>query len=160
MVTIRVSTTIAAPIERCFDLSRSIDLHIASTEASGEKAVAGVTSGLIGLGQEVTWNARHFGVSQLLTSRITAFERPTFFQDRMVRGSFKELVHDHFFEANAAGTIMKDVLEFTAPLGILGWLAERLFLQRYMESLLKGRNRVIKEVAESGRWKDFLGQGA
>jgi ligand-binding SRPBCC domain-containing protein len=82
-------TLIHAPLERCFDLSRSIDLHKVSTARTGEQAIAGVTSGLIGLGEEVSWRARHFGVWQQMTSRITAFDRPAYFQDTMVRGAFR-----------------------------------------------------------------------
>src|SRR5262245_31855607 len=98
MPTIELITIIAAPVERTFDLSRSIDLHTESTSATGERAVGGATSGLTGPGQEVTWRARHFGVWQSLTSRIVAFDRPAHFRDSMVRGAFRRFDHDHFFE--------------------------------------------------------------
>src|SRR5688572_21901947 len=86
MPLIELNTFIAAPAERVFDLSRSIELHTDSTSRTGERAIGGVTAGLIGAGQEVTWRARHFGVWQSLTVRITAFHRPTHFADAMVRG--------------------------------------------------------------------------
>src|SRR3954447_25672503 len=98
MYTIRVMTNIAAPAGRCFDLARSVEAHVQSTSASGERVVAGRGSGLLELGGEVTWEGRHFGVRQRLTSAITRYERPEFFQDRMVRGAFKSLEHDHVFE--------------------------------------------------------------
>jgi hypothetical protein len=66
---IELNTTIAAPIERVFDLSRSIDLHANSASGTSEQAIAGVTSGLIEIGQEVTWRARHFGIWQTLRKR-------------------------------------------------------------------------------------------
>ena len=156
MSVIRLSTIIHAPIERCFDLSRSVDLHVASTGSSGERAVAGVMSGLLGMGEQVTWSARHFGVRQRLTSRITAFERPRYFQDSMVRGPFKKLVHDHRFQWKDGVTVMTDAFDFEAPLGGLGALIEWLLLKRYMTRLLEERNRVVKETAESERWRDFL----
>ena len=157
MARIEVVTTIAAPRDRCFDLARSVDLHTRSTAASGETAVAGRTRGLLELGEEVTWRARHFGVWQTLTSRITAYERPAYFRDSMVRGAFARLDHDHRFTADArGGTTMTDVFEYAAPLGALGRMAEALVLTRYLRRLLEARNREIKAVAESDAWRQFL----
>lgn len=119
MPVIELTIEVCAPIERAFDLSRSIELHMASTYHTGERAVAGVTSGLMALGQEVTWRARHFGLWQHLTSRITAFERPIHFRDSMVRGAFRRFDHDHFFTQRGDITIMRDLFDFQSPLGIL-----------------------------------------
>ena len=97
MVTLEETTRIRAPIERCFDLARSVEVHLAGNVHSGESAVAtgGVTSGLIGLGQRVTWRAKHFGFWHNLTSEITAMDRPASFQDTMVSGIFQFMQHDH-----------------------------------------------------------------
>ena len=157
MPVIELTTGIAAPIGRVFDLARSIDLHTDSTAGTGERAVGGVTSGLIGPGQEVTWRARHFGVWQSLTVRVTAFERPVHFANAMLRGAFRRMEHHHWFEPSAGGTIMRDVFTFESPLGILGRIADFLFLARYMRSFLIARNRVIKAAAESGAWERYLG---
>jgi len=145
---IELLTQINAPIEKVFDLSRSIDLHIESTKQTGERAIAGHTSGLIGLGETVTWRARHFGIWQNLTSKITAYDYPTFFADEMVSGAFKSFRHEHHFTMVDGYTVMKDVFAFESPLGILGKLANRLVLKRYLTRLLKERNRVIKATAE------------
>jgi ligand-binding SRPBCC domain-containing protein len=157
MVSIEESIRIAAPIERCFDLSRSIEVHLLGTESSGEQAVGGVTKGLIGPGQFVRWRARHLGVRQHLTSKITQYDRPHHFQDTMIQGAFKFMQHDHFFRSlSPDATEMKDRFIFAAPLPILGPLAERLFLRRYMTTLLRERNKVLRSVAESKRWHEFL----
>ena len=152
-------TRIAAPRPRVFDLARSIDLHVDSTGGSDERAVAGVTRGLISGGQEVTWEARHFGVRQRFTSRITAFEAPRHFQDSMVRGAFATFVHDHVFEdAPGGATDMIDRLVFTAPLGPLGRLVDRAILGPYLARFLDARNAVIRRVAESSDdWRKYLG---
>jgi ligand-binding SRPBCC domain-containing protein len=154
MVRIELVTNIAAPIERCFDLSRSIDLHMASTDWTGERAVAGVTSGLIGLDQEVTWQGRHFGLRIQHTSRITSFDRPWYFQDCMVQGAFRSFCHDHYFENIPGETRMRDLMVFEAPFRLLG-LVESV-LERHMRSLLDRRNRFIKRIAVSEGWQDFL----
>lgn len=149
-------TLIQAPPERCFDLSRSIDLHVASMRQTGEEAVGEARSGLLGLGEEVTWSARHFGVRQTLTSRITAFDRPGHFRDSMVRGAFRRFDHDHFFAARDGGTEMRDVFDFESPLGPLGRIADVLVLEGYLRRLLERRNEEIKRFAESGAWRDVL----
>jgi len=155
MPTIYLTIEINAPIERCFDLSRSIDLHTLSTSHTNEKAIAGVTSGLIGLNEEVTWRARHFGIYQELTSRITGFQAPVFFEDTMVKGAFKKIEHKHFFEVQGSKTIMKDEFRFEAPLGILGKLSH-IVLVPYLKNFLIKRNKMIKDVAESNQWKQLL----
>ncbi len=156
MPVIELRTEITAPIERVFDLSRSIDLHVASTAHTGERAIAGVTSGLIGLGEEVTWRAKHFGLWQELSSRIVAFDRPRHFRDSMIRGAFARFDHDHLFEERGVMTLMIDRFDFDAPLSFLGRIASHLVLTRYMRALLVERNRVIRVTAESEDWKRFL----
>ena len=117
MITIRLSTHIAAPPERVFDLTRSIDLHTHSLDWTREEPVAGRMSGLIGLDETVTWCARHLGVRQRLTSRISAYDRPVYFQDVMVRGAFAWMEHDHWFDATPdGGTVLRDDFRFAAPL--------------------------------------------
>lgn len=157
MARIELTTRIAAPVERCFDLSRSVDLHLHSTSRSDEVAIAGRRSGLLEAGEEVTWRAKHLGIRQTLSTRITAYDRPRHFRDSMVRGAFARFDHDHVFEDDGhGGTLMRDVFDFDAPLGPLGWLAERIFLTGYMRRFLEARNRTIREVAESDDWKRFL----
>lgn len=156
MPVLLLTTEIRAPIERVFDLSLSIDLHMDSTAHTGEQAVAGVTSGLIGLGEEVTWRARHFGVWQTLTTRITQYDRPTHFRDAMVRGAFRRFDHDHFFSQEGAVTTMRDAFDYDSPLGILGRLADLVVLERYMRRLLVTRNDVIKRAAETETWRRYI----
>jgi len=151
MSKLELSILINAPIERVFDLSRSIDLHVESTKHTGEKAIAGRTSGLIGFGETVTWRAKHLGIWQTLSSKITEFDYPNHFTDEMVEGAFKSIKHKHLFYAVDGKTLMKDIFVFVSPFGIPGKLANFLFLTSYMKRLLEERNGVIKEAAESDR---------
>ena len=156
MPKIELQTEIKAEKKIVFDLSRSIDLHQLSTAKTEEQAIAGKTSGLIGLDESVTWRAKHFGIYQNLTSKITEFESPNYFVDEMLKGAFKSFKHEHHFTEIKGGTVMKDIFVYTSPFGILGKLADTLFLEKYMTDLLLERNRVIKEVAESEKWKSIL----
>ena len=156
MAIIRVEIDISAPPPVCFDLARSVDAHVESARTTGERAVGGVTSGLLNLGDEVTWRAKHFGVTQELTSRIVAFDRPHHFRDEMVRGAFRRLVHDHQFQPVPSGTRMIDVFDFTAPMGFLGSIAERLVLTSYLRRFLVDRAHALKQLAESGAGTRFI----
>lgn len=156
MPRIELKTEIKADINIVFDLSRSIDLHKISTEQTNEEAIAGKTSGLIGVDESVTWRAKHFGVYQKLTSKITEYDRPKYFTDEMVKGAFSEFKHEHHFSELNEITLMIDFFEYKAPFGVLGKIADKLFLKKYMTELLTERNRIVKEFAESGKWKQLL----
>jgi len=156
MASIELETQIDAPIERVFDLARSIDAHMASTEGSNERAVAGRTTGLIEDGETVTWEAKHFGVKQRLSVRVTRFERPHLFGDEMISGAFSSMHHTHRFTKSGEGTLMKDEFHFTAPFGIFGRLAECLFLTSYMRRFLTKRASELKSMAESEEWRSYL----
>ena len=149
MQSITIDTWIDAPIERCFDAARDLDLHVASIPGTNERAIGGKLTGLIGADEEVTWRARHFFVTQELTSRITRFDPPHHFRDEMQRGAFKSFVHDHFFVRENGRTKMTDHLLFAAPLGILGRIAEVVVLRRYLNRMLTHRAHVIARAAES-----------
>ena len=138
------------PLMLFFDLSRSIDFHQITTAQTNEKAIAGKTSGLIEFNETVTWKARHFGIYQTLTSKITAFDRPYLFVDEQVKGAFKSFRHEHRFEAVDGKTQMTDLFKYHSPMGIIGQLADLLFLKTYMLNFLVKRQKITKAYAESG----------
>ncbi len=156
MALIELVTQIDAPIERVFDLARSINAHMASTEGSNERAVAGRTTGLIEDGETVTWEAKHFGVKQRLSVRVTKFDRPHLFGDEMISGAFSSMHHTHRFTQSGEGTLMKDEFHFTAPFGFFGSFAECLFLTCYMRRFLTRRAAELKSMAESEEWRSYL----
>jgi ligand-binding SRPBCC domain-containing protein len=157
MPTIHLETRIrTSDIHRVFDLVRSIDLHIITTAKTNERAIAGKTSGLISLGETVTWRAKHLGFTQELTSIITDFDPPTFFADEMKEGIFHSFRHEHHLSQENEHVIIRDIFTYTSPLGWLGRLADFLFLKKYMKTLLEERNQIIKEYAETEKWKQVL----
>ncbi|MDP4148227.1 MAG: SRPBCC family protein [Bacteroidota bacterium] len=156
MPTIHLTTFIAAPAERVFDLCRSIEMHRKSMAHTREEAIAGTTNGLIGLDETVTWKARHLLKTRMLKSKITAMNRPHSFTDEMVTGDFKSLKHEHHFKAIGNGTLLIDLFRFESPYGGIGRLVNKLFLARYLKKMLEQRNQAIKEYAESDKWKFVL----
>ncbi len=156
MPTIHLTTFIAAPPQRVFDLSRSIDLHKKTMQSYGEEAVGGTRMGLIQLDESVTWQARHLGKKRLLKSRITAMKAPDSFTDEMQEGDFKSLRHEHHFKAIENGTLMIDFIHYEVPYGFAGKLVDRFYLNKYLTRLIEQRNLSIKTHAESSQWKRFL----
>jgi ligand-binding SRPBCC domain-containing protein len=156
VATVEVRTRIRAPIGRCFDLARSVDLHLATAHRTGERAVGGVTAGLLDAGDAVTWRARHLGRWYELTVRITAFDAPTFFRDEQVRGPFARFRHDHRFRAEGGETVMTDALDVAAPLGPLGAAVTRLVLVPHLRRFVAARAQALRAVAESEDWRRYV----
>jgi len=149
MITVVVETDIAATPERCFDLARDLDVHCRTTKWTQERIIHGPAGRLIELGDTVTFQARHFGVRQNLTAKIVAMDRPRRFEDEMVSGAFQSLKHIHEFEPSGNHTKMRDTLILAAPFGLIGRVAERLFLGEYMRRFLQRRNTEMKRIAET-----------
>ena len=156
MAHIHLTTFIKAPAKRVFDLSRSISLHKISTAHTKEKAIAGVTSGLISKGETVTWQAKHLFKIRQFTSKIMEMQPPLFFEDEMIRGDFKTFTHQHHFKQTDNGTIMIDLIDFESPYGALGKAVNKIYLKKYIENLLAKRNKVIKEYAETEKWRAII----
>jgi ligand-binding SRPBCC domain-containing protein len=156
MATVHLTTFIKASQQIVFDCSRSITLHKTSMQHTNERAIDGVTSGLIGLHETVTWRARHLFKDRLLQVKITAMQSPVYFKDEMVKGDFKSMQHEHHFKPVENGTIMIDVMHFSSPHGMMGKLLDKFFLTNYMRQLLAQRNEVIKQYAESNKWKAIM----
>jgi ligand-binding SRPBCC domain-containing protein len=140
---VELTTNLLATPEHAFDVSLDVDVHTSSMSASGESAIAGVMRGGMKLGDQVTWRARHFGLWWRMTSRITEFDRPHRFVDEQVKGPFARFRHEHVFELTGEGTSMLDRIEFAAPFGPVGWVAEQLVLRRYLVKLIEMRNAHI-----------------
>jgi len=156
MPKIVTTTEVNAPIEIAFDLSRSIEFHAYTQNHRNEVAVKGKTSGLINLGETVTWRAKHFGISQKLSVEITKFDRPYSFRDTMINGAFKRFDHDHIFEQHNGLVKITDIFEYESPLLFIGKFFDFLILKKYMANFSVQRNEAIKRVLESNKWKDFL----
>ena len=149
MTTIRLITKIKAPIQTVFDLARDIDVHQECASASKEKAIAGITSGVIGLGETVTWRGKHFGFYLNHKSKITEMEYPAYFVDEMEHGHFKSFRHEHTFVSNKETTVMIDHLEYETPMGIVGKGFDKWLLEQHLTQFLLNRNNALKNLAEN-----------
>src|SRR5689334_21768353 len=156
MPLIHLTTFIAAPRERVFDLSRSVSVHRHSMKHKEEQVIAGPPSGLLQKGDEVTWQAKHVFKKRTLQTRMIEMNSPEFFCNEQAVGDFQMMQHEHYFKAIENGTIMIDQFRYESPFGGVGKFLNTIYLHRYMTSLLKHRNEVIKSIAEGQQWKQFL----
>lgn len=153
---IHLTTFIAAPHDRVFDLSRSVRLHKESMERYKETAIEGTMSGMMELGDTVTWKARHFFKDRILKIKITGYKKPDYFIDEQVHGDFSMLKHEHYFKPIQNGTLMIDQFHYETGRGVLGKVLNRLYLEQYMTRLLNERNEMIKRLAEGNQWQQFI----
>jgi|SRR5437773_11290952 len=156
MPLIHLTTFIEAPVERVFDLSRNVELHKESMRQHKDEAVAGTRFGLIGRDETVTWKGKHLFKTRILRVRMTDMQKPSLFVDEQIDGSFKLMKHEHHFKPCDNGTIMIDLFHFESPYGTMGKLLNSFYLTRYLKKLLQQRNKVIKEYAESNKWRRLL----
>ena len=148
MTTIKLVTVINASAEKCFNVSRDIQIHELSAKGTNEKAIAGKISGLCELNDEITWQAKHFGIRQKLTVKISKIDPPSFFEDIMLKGAFKSMRHEHHFTKINDNTEMTDIFIYEVPFGILGVLFDKIILKKYMTNFLLIRNSTIKQISE------------
>jgi ligand-binding SRPBCC domain-containing protein len=159
MEIIRLGTWIDAPVERCFLLSLSVDLHAASARSTQENAIVGTAEGTIGEGDKLTFKGRHFGVHWRHTSVIEKLRPHSYYRDVMISGPFQHFEHDHHFAPMDDGTRMRDEIRFSSSGGLLGQLRTRMFLRKQLRAFLMERNAMIKRLAESEDWHKYLGRG-
>ena len=149
MARIELEMLVQAPPAACYALALNVQAHLDSTRLTGERVLAGPASGQLQLGNVVTWEARHFGIRQRLTVKITAAMPPYYFRDELVRGAFKTLLHEHYFDVVEGGTRMRDVFEFSSPFGFVGRWVDKLFLTQYLTRFLKARNEILRHQLEA-----------
>ncbi|WP_395044686.1 cell division protein [Flavobacterium sp.] len=149
MTTINLITKINAPKKIVFDLSRNIDIHLNSARQTNEKAIEGVTSGLININETVTWRGKHFGFYLTHKSRMTAMDFYDYFVDEMEKGKFKSFKHEHSFIEKDGKTVMIDNLNYETPFGVFGKLFDKIILKKYLTNFILQRNRILKDLAEN-----------
>lgn len=149
-------THIQAPAERVFDLARSVQVHLATSQETGGATVESQQTNLLEEGDEVTWTGKHLGFEQTLTLKFSQMKRPDAFVGKMMQGAFLRLHHRYFFETGEKGTVMKDEFDYASRRGLLGVALDNIFLTAYLRSFLAKRNKALKQIAESERWQEFL----
>jgi hypothetical protein len=153
---IEFNTHIKAPIERCFDLTRSIDFHKLSINPVKEESVAGCTSGLIGPNQHALMQSRLWGLRFSTELKITKFNPPFFLSYEIADSNFHSAVHDYYFYDISEETVMVNHFYYKPKWGLIGELINILFLEKYISRIITKRNDLLREYAETEKWRKIL----
>lgn len=159
MPTVRLTTRIDAPVERCFDLYRSVSLHVDSYKHAHERAVGAITSGLVGPGDVAAFRMRAFGFPYRMSVVVAEYDPPHHFRDSQTEGFFLRADHDHHFAVDGGATLVTDVFDYTPRFASFGRLLDRLMVARYVRWTISQKNSNVKRVAESGEWSRYLASG-
>ena len=105
--------------------------------------------------QTVTWRGSSFIGTRTYQNLVEVWRPYSYFRDIMISGPFNAYEHEHHFAPMNDGTRIRDEVRFTASRGLLGPLTESL-LERKVVAYLQKRNALIKQVAESDEWHQYL----
>lgn len=156
MPSIHITTFIAAPIERVFDLSRNLTIYKVFMQNRKETFSSGAASNLIAHGETLTFHARHFGKTRLVTTRVIDLKKPSSFVHEQVKGDLVHFKHEQHFKSVENGTIMIDLIDFESPRDVIGKVIGKLYMKSYLEQFMNTRNKLIQQYAESEKWRAVL----
>lgn len=95
------------------------------------------------VGTRIEYHLRLVGVPIQWTTRIEDYAPPHRFVDSQLCGPYQHWVHLHTFSADADGTLMRDVVDYDIPYGMIGTLAQKLFVARMLERIFDYRREAI-----------------
>jgi len=109
----------------------------------------GGENGLAGVGSEIEISVRlapPLPFRGRWLARITEFEVGKYFRDVQVRGPFKLWDHRHSFQASAAGTVIRDTVQYEVGWGKLGDGANAIFVRRALEKMFAHRHAAAERL--------------
>jgi ligand-binding SRPBCC domain-containing protein len=120
-----------------------------------ERMEVAETAGSLAPGSRVVLRGR-LGVFPIRWVAIhTEYDPPHLFADRQQSGPFAWWYHRHQFRDDGhGGTILRDEVEYEAPLGAIGrWLGGSL-IRRKLERMFDYRHETTRRLVESGKWTE------
>ncbi|MEP7257158.1 MAG: cell division protein [Flavitalea sp.] len=153
MPNLHLTTFVAAPVGRVFDLSRNLAVCKYVFHSRKEIFTSGAGSTLLVSGETATITAKHAGKTRSCMLRLTDLRKPLLFVEEQVKGDMQHFRHEHHFKEVNNGTIMIDMIEFGMPRDIIGKLLAKIYLAKYIEELVLKRHEAIKLYAETERWR-------
>ncbi|MEO8583766.1 MAG: cell division protein [Flavitalea sp.] len=156
MPKIHLTTFIAAPVERVFDLARNLAVYKYVFNSRKETFSAASGTNLLGKDETISILAKHAGKTRLSTLKITSLQKPLIFTEEQIKGDLESYRHEHHFKSVQNGTIIIDLIEFGNPRDLIGKYLGRFYLKNYLEEIVKKRNDVIRNYAETEKWRAVL----
>ena len=102
--------------------------------------------GPLSSGSHVVHRIRWFRIPLKWTTVIESFDPPNSFVDVQVKGPYRSWRHEHTFEERGEQTLMRDVVQYELPFGILGSAAHRLVVARQLKRIFDYRGRRIRRL--------------
>ena len=156
MPSLHLTSFIAAPVERVFDLSRHLALYKLLFQNRKEKFTSGAGSNMLNNGETLSIVVTKAGRSRMSMIKITSLQRPVSFVEEQVKGDLENFKHEHHFKPIENGTIIIDLVQYGMPRDLLGRIFGKLYFRKYMEELVHKRNELIRSYAETEKWRAVL----
>lgn len=154
---IHITTFIKAPVDRVFDLCRNTTIYRKALHGGNETLSASASDVLVKEGDTVTLSAKHLGKVRALTARVIELSKHEKFVEEQVKGDLKSFRHEHYFKPVENGTIVIDMVKMEEPRDAVGGFLGKWFMKKYFEKILHKRNELVKQYAESDKWRTIMG---
>lgn len=82
-------------------------------------------------------------------TEITTIKNEYYFIDEQRIGPYRLWHHEHHFESNNKGVIMKDIVSYKIPLGFIGHLIHALFIKSKLKYIFNYRMKVLPDILKS-----------
>ena len=79
-------------------------------------------------------------------TEITHVKEKKFFVDEQRLGPYKIWHHEHHFEETEDGVLMKDIVTYAPPFGVIGSFANSLFIRRKVNQIFDYREKVLERI--------------
>jgi ligand-binding SRPBCC domain-containing protein len=156
MASIHLTTFIAAPIERVFDLSRHLAIYKQVFQSRKAEFRSGAASSLLSPGETISVLGKIAGKNRMTMLKLTKLQRPLSFTEEQVKGDLESYKHEHHFKPAQNGTIVIDILEYGPPRDMIGRIVARIRMKKYLEEFIGKRNETIRNYAETEKWRAVL----
>jgi ligand-binding SRPBCC domain-containing protein len=153
MPSIHLTSFITAPRERVYDLTRNISVYKKLFDKRKEEFKYSSTSRLLENGESIVIVAKHLGKRRAVSLQLSDVDKSNSFRFTMSKGDLTNYSHLHHFKSADNGTFLIDMVEFGCPVDFTGRLLGRFYFRKYLETLMHERNAIIKDFAETEKWK-------
>lgn len=139
---------IPAPLDAVWDfISSPVNLKLIAPPQMGFEIVTQSLPDRMMAGMIIEYRVKPMaGIPTTWVTEITQVRDKEYFIDVQQVGPFAFWHHQHILEQQENGVLMTDIISYKPPLGLLGSLANLLFVRRQLESIFTHRKRAIENI--------------
>ena len=86
------------------------------------------------------------GIKLNWVTEITHIKDKNYFVDEQRSGPYKMWHHEHILEETNDGIIMKDIISYIPPYGIIGLILNKLFIKKQVREIFQYRTKVLDDI--------------